>query len=112
MKDKNGKTAEMVASDNGSHECARIVREYLDGDTSAVMEKISRVNIDPASLQRLTLAQLASTIENMETHEATFRVAANQRGNQDREEIATLKEEFVALEQGHREETAALEQKL
>jgi len=100
----------MNASDTGNNECASLVKKNHD-DTTAVMEKIARVNTEPASLQRLTLAQLATIIDNMETHEATFRVAANQRGNQDRKEIATLREEFVALEQRHREETAALEQK-
>jgi len=77
------------ASDTGNNECASLVKKNHN-DTTAVMEKISRVNTEPASLQR---------------------VAANQRGNQDRKEIATLREEFVALEQRHREETAALEQK-
>merc|ERR1711872_225227 len=99
------------ASDTGNNECVSLVKKNHN-DTTVVMEKIARVNTEPASLQRLTLAQLATIIDNMETHEATFRVAANQRGNQGRKEIATLREEFVALEQKHREEAAPLEQKL
>jgi len=74
IKDDKGKTAEMIATEEGHHNCAKIVREYLDVDTSAVMEKIARVNVEPGSLQRLTSAQLASSIENMEENEADIEI--------------------------------------
>ena len=104
-----GNTAVMFATERGNYDCVRLVREYLDSlDLSAVMEKIERVNTEPASLQRLTRTQLAAIIDNLETREASFKNAAELKRTNLGQKTAALIEKTAAL----REEVATLEQKL
>jgi len=73
---KKGKTAEMIATEEGYHECARLVREYLAKPPALSTTSTSCPpppdSTGPSSSQppgKLTLAQLAQAIEDIEIEE-------------------------------------------
>jgi len=75
QEDRNGKTAEMVATQADNKECSRLIIDYLvlHGFSARPQEKkmtrVPRVYTEPA---RLTLEQLSYAIEKIEADEAAF----------------------------------------
>ena len=85
LQDRNGKTAEMVATQARNQECARLVSDYLATPVQErVHYRVYRDNIEPA---RLTLPQLSDAIEKIEADEAALE-------NESSAEIARLEEQL------------------
>jgi len=93
--DSDGNTAEMVATRKGYHGCARIIRDYINNSQASSSSTGASSAVNPAPLSsparptappppatrspppsarpgRLTLAQLAKAIENIEEEKKTF----------------------------------------
>ena len=91
----NGETAEIVATRMGHHGCARIIRDYINNSQASSSSTGTSSSVNPALLSsparptappppstrspppsarpgRLTLAQLAEAIENIEEEKKTF----------------------------------------
>ena len=85
LQDRNGKTAEMVATQARNHECARLVRDYLaTPEQERVHHRVFREYIEPA---RLTLPQLSDAIEKIKADEAALK-------DESSAEIARLEEQL------------------
>ena len=65
LKNKIGETAEMIADRKGYHECARLVREYLENNEDAASDRN-----EETKLENLTLTEVAKRIEDMNDNEA------------------------------------------
>ena len=91
----NGETAEMLATKIGRHGCARMIRDYINNSQASSSSTGTSSSVNPAPLSsstrptappppatrspppsarpgRLTLAQLAEAIENIEEEKKTF----------------------------------------
>merc|ERR1719210_2533598 len=85
MKDRDGYTAEILANRWGYHECARLVREYLENneDTDGDRNEETR-------LENLTLTEVAERIEEMNANESLLK--AKMKDDQ-KEELKKLETE-------------------
>ena len=87
--DSDGKTAEMVARQRGNHDCARLVREYLEtenkpeevDDVLRMVEMIKSgetTGEGPTRLEEMTLTEVAKGIEKINADQPIIE-AANSR---------------------------------
>merc|ERR1719232_1096829 len=65
MENNYGYTAEMLANFRGNHECARLVREYLENNDDTDDDRNEQTRIG-----NLTLTEVAKQIEDMNDNEA------------------------------------------
>ena len=80
MVNRGRRTAEMVATENGYQECARIVREYLTTVSTPV----------PSARTTPTLSQLAEALEGGEADKATLEESIQLRHTEQRRKINTI----------------------
>merc|ERR1712129_50177 len=104
MVDMMGMTAERVAENRGNHDCARLVREYLEKvDKPEEVDAVQRVvkmiksgNIEdegPTRLEDMTLTKVAESIEKINADEPILEAANNIIKDQHNEELVKLEVE-------------------
>merc|ERR1712179_477807 len=102
MEDRDGNTAEMLASQHGHVECAEIVHDYLL-DVAGVMQRVDRMDTGPDRLQRLSRSQLVQEIARLESDEALFRQRTDTKDRELEEVIHELESKLnVAREEQQR----------
>jgi len=82
-----GMTAEMVANKKGSHECARLIREYLENDDDTGSDRN-----EEAKLEDLTLSEVAIRIEEMNAKESWQKEKMN---DEEKKELEELEKEYI-----------------
>jgi len=92
MLDKEGKTAEMIASSKGYQDCVRIIKEFLDKEKSLI-ERLTKGNVfcvEPVRLEGLTLVQIGDAIEKITAIEQTLDEGKNTLEVEHQKEIDEL----------------------
>jgi len=99
LEDRDGNTAERLASQQGHLECVEIVHDYLL-DVAGVMHRVDRLNTSPHRLQKLSRSQLVCEIAHLESDEALFRKRTDTKDRELEEVIHELESKLnVAREE-------------
>ena len=110
MLDKDGETAEMIASNRGNQDCVRIIKEFLDKpkikefidkeETKALMERLGLgdVGVEPVMLEGMTLTQIGDAIEKITAIEPTMEKGKNTLEVEHQQELQKLEVERQTLQ--------------
>jgi len=126
IKDKDGRTAEMIASSKGHQDCVRMIKEFMDRSAvsgapsppvclipDSTEENIPRMlnrlwlsdgvvaKVDQARLQRMTMGELGEHIEQITILERQMKESKQMLDAEQKQEVDKLAEEFKAFTEKH-----------
>jgi len=98
-----GMTAEMVANKKGSHECARLIREYLENDDDTGSDRNEEIK-----LEDLTFTEVAKMFEEVNANES---LQKEKMKNDQKKELEELETEYKRRRNDTLEKHAAANKK-